>query len=191
MKKRILKALFIISRNLRRLFVPRSTWTGNWSIGCGTCLNVPVRLDGIGMVSIGDKVSLGYPTGPRQGNGEILLQARTSNSRIVIGARTAFSNNVSVIACLGVYIGADCLIGDMVSVVDSDFHGLSPEDRKEQGKSAPVTIGDNVWLGARVMVLKGVTIGSGSLIGAGSVVTRDIPPRCLAAGSPARVIRKL
>jgi len=191
MKKPILKALFIISRNFRRLFVPLSTWTGYWSIGCGTCLNVPVRLDGIGMVSIGDKVSLGYPAGPRQGNGEILLQARTSNSRIVIGTRTAFSNNVSVIACLGVYIGADCLIGDMVSVVDSDFHGLSPENRKEQGKSAPVTIGDNVWLGARVMVLKGVTIGSGSLIGAGSVVTRDIPPRCLAAGSPARVIRKL
>ena len=56
--------------------------------------------------------------------------------------------------------------------------------------SAPITIGDNVHLGEYVVILKGVTIGSGSVIGAGSVVTRSIPAGCIAAGNPAKVIRK-
>ena len=54
---------------------------------------------------------------------------------------------------------------------------------------APVAIGDDVWLGARVIVLKGVTIGDGAIVGAGSVVTRDIPPWSIAGGQPAKVIR--
>ena len=56
---------------------------------------------------------------------------------------------------------------------------------------AAIAIGPHSWLGARVIVLKGVTIGAGAIVGAGSVVTRDVPPRTLAAGSPARVIRQL
>lgn len=55
----------------------------------------------------------------------------------------------------------------------------------------PVTIGDYVWIGMNCLILKGVTIGEGAIIGAGSVVTRDVPPFCLAAGSPARVLRSL
>ena len=57
--------------------------------------------------------------------------------------------------------------------------------------SGPIILEENVWLGARVIVLRGVTVGAGSVIGAGSVVTRDIPPRSVAAGLPARVIRAL
>jgi maltose O-acetyltransferase len=75
--------------------------------------------------------------------------------------------------------------------MDNDFHRLEPERRDERPLSAPIILEENVWLGARVIVLRGVTIGAGSAIGAGSVVTRDIPPRSLAVGAPAKVIRSL
>ena len=78
-----------------------------------------------------------------------------------------------------------------VMIIDNDFHSLSPEQRDIQPPSKPITIGDNVWLGGHVIVLPGVTIGDGSVIGAGSVVTGDIPPRSLAVGTPAKVIRTL
>ena len=58
-------------------------------------------------------------------------------------------------------------------------------------KRQPVTIGDYAWIGLNCIILTGVTIGEGAIIGAGSVVTRDVPPHCLAAGSPARVLRHL
>ncbi|MEI6212126.1 MAG: DapH/DapD/GlmU-related protein [bacterium] len=71
--------------------------------------------------------------------------------------------------------------------MDNDYHSV--EDRRQPGVSAPIILGCNVWLGVRVIVLKGVTIGDNAVIGAGSVVTHDIPANSLAAGVPARVIR--
>jgi maltose O-acetyltransferase len=75
--------------------------------------------------------------------------------------------------------------------MDNDFHRMEPERRLERPESRPIAIEDNVWLGARVTVLGGVTIGEGSCVAAGSVVIDDVPPRSLAAGVPARVIRTL
>jgi len=76
--------------------------------------------------------------------------------------------------------------------MDSDFHDLSPEGRHFGPASAePVVIEDNVFIGSRAIILKGVTIGRDSVIGAGSVVTRSIPPRTVAAGNPAKVLRPL
>lgn len=76
-------------------------------------------------------------------------------------------------------------------MMDNDFHSLKPEGRTEQPDSALIFLEENVWIGARVIVLRGVTIGRGSVVGAGSIVNRDIPPRSLAVGVSARVIRKL
>lgn len=90
-----------------------------------------------------------------------------------------------------IHIGPNCTIGTHVIMMDNDFHRLEPERRQEKPDSAPIVLEENVWLGARVIVLRGVTIGQGSVIGAGSVVNRDIPPRCVAAGVPAKVIRQL
>lgn len=82
-------------------------------------------------------------------------------------------------------IGFSVAIGPDVFIRDSDNHSLD-------GKSmtAPVVIGDHVWIGAKAMILKGVTVGDGAVIAAGSVVTRDIPPGAFAAGVPARVVRE-
>jgi acetyltransferase-like isoleucine patch superfamily enzyme len=87
-----------------------------------------------------------------------------------------------------VRIGDHALIAPFASIVDDDRHEVEPGSKPTKG---PVTVGDNVWLGRNVAVLPGVTIGDGSVIGANSVVSRDIPPGCFAAGVPARVIRKL
>lgn len=155
-------------------------------------ISVPVAANGKGQVHIGEHTHLGYDLAPKQGNGTILLQARNTESSIRIGSHTKLSNNVSLIACKQITIGHRCLIGDSVIITDSDFHEILPEQRHEGGgATAPVVIGDNVWLGSRVMILKGVTIGDGSVIAAGSVVVKNIPARALAAGTPAQLIRHI
>jgi acetyltransferase-like isoleucine patch superfamily enzyme len=108
-----------------------------------------------------------------------------------IGPRTLINYGGSIAAHERVTIGERCLIGTHAIIIDNDFHRLEPERRLEHPESRPITIGDNVWIGARVIVLPGVSIGADSCIAAGSVVVEDIPPRTLAAGVPARVIRQL
>jgi maltose O-acetyltransferase len=76
-------------------------------------------------------------------------------------------------------------------MMDNDFHRLEPERRDERPPSAPIVLEENVWLGVRAIVLRGVTVGAGSVVAAGSVVSRDVPPRVLVGGVPARVIRQL
>jgi acetyltransferase-like isoleucine patch superfamily enzyme len=74
-------------------------------------------------------------------------------------------------------------------VADSDDH--DPDEHHSRGRCEPVVTEEGIWLGARVTILKGVTLGAGSTVAAGSVVTRNVPPRVLVAGVPARVIRPL
>ena len=93
-----------------------------------------------------------------------------------------------------IVIGRKALLAPNCVVVDSDFHAPWPPqervDKPGYENDAPVVIGDYAWIGMNSLILKGVTIGEGAIVGAGSVVCRDIPPRCLAAGVPARVIRQ-
>jgi maltose O-acetyltransferase len=108
-----------------------------------------------------------------------------------IGEGVFMNSGCSVGARMLVRIGAACSIGPQVIIMDNDFHQLDPERRNEVPPSAPVVLEKNVWLGARVIVLRGVTIGEGSVVAAGSVVTKNVPSRCLAGGIPARVLRAL
>jgi acetyltransferase-like isoleucine patch superfamily enzyme len=73
--------------------------------------------------------------------------------------------------------------------MDNDQHDIA--NHTEVPQSEPVIIEDRVWIGSKVVILPGVRIGSRAVIGAGSIVTKDVPPRCVAAGNPARVIRRL
>ncbi len=102
-----------------------------------------------------------------------------------IGESAFINYGCSIAASQLVRIGPRCNIGTYVIMMDNDFHRLEPERRDERPESKPIILEENVWLGARVIVLRGVTIG------AGSVVTRDVPPRSVAVGLPARVIRTL
>lgn len=109
--------------------------------------------------------------------------------RLIIGDRAFINYGVDIAATGLVSIGADCLIGTHVSIIDNGFHGLV--NRHEVPAPQPVIIGENVWIGNRAIILPGVTIGEGAVVGAGSVVTRDVPARTVVAGNPARVIREL
>jgi acetyltransferase-like isoleucine patch superfamily enzyme len=79
------------------------------------------------------------------------------------------------------------MIGDETIILDNDYHPVN----SNSPKCAPVYLEDRVWLATRVIVLRGVRVGEGSVIGAGSVVTQSIPPYSFAAGVPARVIKSL
>jgi maltose O-acetyltransferase len=161
-------------------------------MGKGNRLGVPLRVNGYGSVRIGSGNSLGYGMSPMMGSGTILIQARTPQASITIGEGNLTSNNISIVANDSIAIGDHCQMGDLVAIYDSDFHEINPATRnRTAGPSAPVRIGNNVWLGSRVMVLKGVSIGDNSVIAAMSVVTRSVPPNSLAAGIPAKVIRSI
>jgi acetyltransferase-like isoleucine patch superfamily enzyme len=108
-----------------------------------------------------------------------------------IGERSLVNFGCSVVATELVRIGPRCQIGPYTMMLDNDFHRVEPERRLERPPSKPIVVGENVWIGARVILMAGVTVGADSCIGAGSVVTSDVPPRTLAAGVPARVIREL
>lgn len=106
-------------------------------------------------------------------------------ARVQIGDRTFLGMRTELRCVDCISIGSDCAISWDVSLMDSDFHSIDGH-----AKSGPITIGDHVWIGSRVTVLKGVSIGTGAIIAAGAVVTADVPPHCVAAGVPARVIRE-
>jgi acetyltransferase-like isoleucine patch superfamily enzyme len=90
----------------------------------------------------------------------------------------------------GIEIGDDVMIGPRVSLITSG-HPLDPNQRRKQIVAAPIVIQRNVWLGAGAMVLQGVTVGEDSVVAAGAVVTRDVPPGTLVAGVPAQVLRPM
>jgi acetyltransferase-like isoleucine patch superfamily enzyme len=112
--------------------------------------------------------------------------------KIKIGSGTYINRRTMLDATDSLVIGRECAIGPGCYLTDHD-HGFAPDTPPLALPmlSKPTRLEDRVWLGANVVVLKGVTIGTGSVIGAGSVVTRDVPAGCVAVGNPARVIRTL
>lgn len=167
-------------RRLRRAARPRVEW------GRGVTIDGRLRLVGHGTIVVGDHVHVvnaaGVPT-------EVVVQG--GGARVELGP--GCSLNGTTINCLTtVRIGAGCVLGT-VHVLDADFHALTPEGRRSgrPGAAAPVVIEDHCWLAAGAVVLKGVTIGRGSVVGAGAVVRDDVPPRSLVLGNPAAVVASL
>ena len=120
-----------------------------------------------------------------------VLCATRPGAELVIGNKVGISGAV-LYAWQRIEIGDRVAIGAGATVYDSDFHPLDPAARDRGDVSqvgvAPVVIESDVWLSARCMVLKGVTIGRGAVVGAGAVVTKDVPPGTIVAGVPARVV---
>jgi acetyltransferase-like isoleucine patch superfamily enzyme len=110
------------------------------------------------------------------------------NGVLDIGCNSFINDGVNLCASQFVKIGHSAKIGDMVYIYDTDFHEIRPDSPVKQ---RPVSIGNNVWICAHSMVLAGSSIGDHSVVAAGSIVTGEIPAKSLAAGSPARVIKRL
>lgn len=129
------------------------------------------------------------PLGPAH---PVILSTRRPGARLVIGDGFRMTGG-SIVCEEAVTIGDRVTVGCNSIVADTDFHPLEVAQRHADflgGATAPVVIGDDVFIGMNVQVLKGVRLGNGCVIGAGSVVTQDVPPGAIAAGSPARVIRE-
>jgi acetyltransferase-like isoleucine patch superfamily enzyme len=127
-----------------------------------------------------------------------------SNGQCTIGDFTLL-NGALVMAEEKIEIGSHCLVSWNVGIADSDFHPLEPAQRlidaqalapyfkdrppRPKLKTAPVIIGNNVWIGMNATILKGVTIGENSVVAAGSVVTKSVPPNTVVAGNPAVAVK--
>jgi maltose O-acetyltransferase len=144
---------------IRRIQVPRNPWD----------------------IVIGDNVALDDQV--------VLLTtgSRRTRPRLVIGNRTYVNRFTMFDASEDIEVGQDCLIGPFCYLTDHD-HGTAPSGLFSEQRllSGALRIGDNVWIGAGVKVLKGVTIGANAVIGAGAVVTRDVASGATVAGVPAR-----
>lgn len=133
-----------------------------------------------GTITIGDRL--------RMHGGTVRCELTAhQGGRLEIGHRVFVNYGSSISAHTSVTIGDGCLIGQYSIIMDCDYHSMDGADG--HGEPRPIVIEDGVWLGARTIVLKGVTIGRGSVIAAGSVVTRDIPRGVVAGGAPARMLR--
>jgi acetyltransferase-like isoleucine patch superfamily enzyme len=138
-----------------------------------------VRVLGEASIRLGDRVTL------RRG---VVL---AGNGTLTIGSHTTINDGCQISAFDAVHIGANVMFAPRVCVLDID-HRFDSRDRplRQQGyRTAPVFIGDDVWLGANAVVLRGVRIGRGAIVGANSVVTRDVPDYAIVGGVPARVLR--
>jgi len=121
------------------------------------------------------------------------IEIYARGSEIQIGDGTGFTWNAQILSheASQIRIGKDCLFASNVIITTSDMHSIVDVVTGERiNAPGPIDIGNHVWLGQNVYVLKGVRIGEGSIVGAASVVTRNIPAKALAVGSPARVVRE-
>lgn len=159
-------------------------------LGLGVIVNgLPyVRRKGSGRIELGDGVNI---NAARWGNwlgtpGAMILNAE-DGAVLKLGPRSGVSSS-QLIANIGIEIGDDSLIGAGCLICDSDMHEV-PLGSAKPTRMAPIKIGSRVFIGARCIVLKGVTIGDGAVVGAGSVVVSDVPPGVLVAGNPATVVK--
>jgi acetyltransferase-like isoleucine patch superfamily enzyme len=156
-----------------------------------TSLQQIVICEGAGSVSIGNNCSFGYKMGGFNRRGGIELQARYQNSKIIIGNNVSTNNNIMLCAANYIKIGDDTLIGQYVTIMDHEAHGVAPNKRREVGEIGKVIIGKNVWLGNNVVILKNSEIGDNSIVAAGAIVSGKFPANVIIGGLPAKIIKSL
>lgn len=122
----------------------------------------------------------------------VVIKALGPEGRVSIGNNVGISG-ATVSARKSVSIGDNVLIGSGALISDNDAHPLNPQHRDDPSctLSGAVCIEDDVFIGARSIILKGVTLGRGAVIGAGSVVSKNVPEMTIVAGNPARVVKKI
>jgi acetyltransferase-like isoleucine patch superfamily enzyme len=147
-----------------------------------------------GTLEIGEgvKINTRVSSNPVIGRTRTSLMVMAPGARMMIGAHVGMSG-VCICAANSVEIGERTIIGADALITDTDFHSPLPDggwSNDATGTSAPVKIGKGCFIGARAIILKGVTIGDGAVVAAGALVTRDVPAEHLAIGNPA-VVRPL
>ena len=199
--KRVLDTPWKIWNELWRwLAYPKVRWTFAWS---GIPWGEGWRLYGVPIIQKYRHSSMRFGPGlqlrssvrsnPLGPNHPVILATLQEKARLEVGANFSITGG-TLAATESIAIGNNVTVGVNSMIFDSDFHPLVPDQRRLSsagGRSAAVLIEDDVFIGLNCLVLKGVTIGRGSVIGAASVVTKDVPAGVIVAGNPARVVREL
>jgi acetyltransferase-like isoleucine patch superfamily enzyme len=157
-------------------------------------LHQPLQAVGSGVIEFSEGVNIGVYPSPFFFSTYAYIEARNSAAKVSIGEGTWINNGFCAIAeHTTIAVGKRVLIGTHVEVYDSDFHGLRVSERIKSNAewALPVVIEDDVFIGSNVRILKGVTIGKGSVIANSALVTKDIPAGVVAGGNPARVIKMI
>ena len=152
------------------------------SVGLWPRVQGRLRVENGGTIRLGDRVRI-------RGTHLPVELTALPGGVLEIGDRTYINSGASLCAAKLVRIGARCAIGNLTLIMDTDFH--STHDHTVVPEPKPIVIEDDVWLAARVTVLKGVTIGRGAVVAAGAVVTKDVAANTLVGGVPAKLIRVL
>jgi acetyltransferase-like isoleucine patch superfamily enzyme len=148
-------------------------------------------ITGLGIVEIGENCSFGYKLGGFHRGGSIEFQPRYKAAIIKIGNNVTTNNNLFFCAANYIEIGGDTLIGQNVTIMDHEAHGIDPLHRRKLGVIGEVIIGKNVWIGNNVTILKNSTIGENSIIATGAVVSGKFPANVIIGGVPAKIIKSL
>lgn len=165
----------IIKKNRLVCFITKSK-NGELIIGNDFKCNNKIRSNSIGLIQ------------------PCIFNISTTSSKIIIGNNVGISGS-SINATTIVTIEDNVLIGSGCLISDTDSHPLLWDDRlynnNDKTSKAPITIKKNAFIGARCIILKGVTIGEGAVVGAGSVVSKDVPPYTVVCGNPAKIVKTL
>lgn len=168
----------------------RSRWCNLYYRAMGVKLHGYIWMRGIEIPRNFKDIEIASPCAIDRGVVLLCSGETLSHPKIYIGAHTYINRHTFLDATLSLNIGMHCGIGPNCYITDHD-HGLDLAFSPLQQPmiSSPTKIGDRVWIGANVTILKGVTIGNDAVVGAGSVVTKDIPEKAIAVGNPAKVIK--
>jgi acetyltransferase-like isoleucine patch superfamily enzyme len=182
-------AIHRLSKKINRWYIRRYIAPQFDSLG-----SIPDVLNPRSLVIFGDNIHLGRHAHIIASPDNLIRitswPSRLGKTEIRIGNYCLISPGVRISAAKSIQIGDNCMFASNVYISDSDWHGIYNRIRPFRSEK-PIIIEDNVWLGERVIVNKGVCIGENSVIGAGSIVTKNIPANSIAAGNPARVIKTI
>lgn len=130
-------------------------------------------------ISFGDRIVV-YP------NAKISVVGDNKKAELVIEDHVVIGPNTQIHVGDKVIIGEDTMISWGCTIIDRDYHKLNSETEKTR----PINIGKSVWICCNATIMKGVTIGEGSVVASGAVVTKDVPPHCVVAGNPAKIVKE-
>lgn len=146
---------------------------------------------GKGIVDIGEDCEFGFKKGGFYRYGCIEIQPRFKNALIKIGNRVITNNNIFICAAKYIEIGDNTLIGQNVTLMDFEAHGIHPDKRYQLGEIQKIIIGRNVWIGNNVTILKNSEIGENTIIASGAVVSGKFPSNVIIGGVPAKIIKTI
>lgn len=195
MFNKILKVFYLhltfFINKLRCFIIPNLFSKATYSYEDVPTFQQKVFITGKGKVLIGKNCAFGYKPGGFHYGGSIEIQVRTTDATIIIGDGVTTNNNIFICSSNEIRIGNNTLIGQNVTIMDFEAHGIAPNQRKMIGEIGKVTIHENVWIGNNVTILKNTEVGKNTIVAAGAIVSGVFPENVIIGGVPAKIIKKL